>query len=263
MVAFPLNTWLASQPREIDQLPFTVFDVTEKIGPDETMLDQLALLMESWVTHPKLIAALRSLLGDAERNMLDVALPSTPNLRAGAFGEALSATICEQWHSYLIPLRKLRFTGGSPGGTDLLALKLAEGAITEVCYVESKLRTFTDYGAALDAHSQLAKAAAERYPVILNYVANFLLETGSDLSNPFLTYLKSRAEQPALDSFRIALTWDASHWSEQVAQNLIDAEEHLSPLTMDVIKIGDLKSLIENVYRCLGVDVLHDDDRSE
>ena len=66
--------------------------------------------------------------------------------------------------------------------------------------------------------------------------------------------------QPATDSYRIALTWDETNWTEEVLKNLQDKGVELTPLSVDVIKLAQLRELIKIVYDSLGVEVMNDDD---
>lgn len=259
-----LDAWLHSTQRDSGSADFVVFDVSEHAARDGTTRQLLESLVSRFIFHPKVLEGLRAQLGEKTRLALDAATPSTSNLRAGAFGEALSAEICEQWHAYVVPLRRLRFSGGSPPGTDLLALRIENDTeLTEVCYIECKLRTTGSTGAALDAHQQLVHSRQERMPAILRYVVNHLAEVDSPLFPMFMNYMESRSNQPAGDSYRIALTWEDSNWSERALKNLQDGGVSLKPLAVDVIRIAGLRHLVEEIYKSLGVQALNDDHRPD
>ena len=132
--------------------------------------------------------------------------------------------------------------------------------MSEVCFIECKLRTTNATGAGLEAYDQLVKVRRQRLPVILGNVLNYLKSTDSPLYNLFLQYMASRAVQPANESYRIALVWDVNQWSERVIENLEDRGVELTPMTVDVVKIADLRSLYGEVYDSLGVGVVPDDD---
>lgn len=264
MINSSLDRWLLSTPRTPAFTDFAVLDVSELAERDETTRKLLMTVVSRFLFHPKVLEGLRARLGNQTRLALDAATPSTPNLRAGAFGEALSAEICEQWHSYLIPLRRLRLSGGSPPGTDLLALRINEASeLTEVCYIECKLRTTDSTVTALEAHTQLLQARQERVPAILNHVVNHLAEAHSPLLPHFLNYMASRSNQPAGDSYRIALTWETATWSDRVLNNLQDGGVSLAPLVVDVIRVAGLRDLVEEIYNALGVKALTDDHRPD
>ena len=257
-----IDSWLNGLRHSPGSHAFEIFDVTECSPRNESTLALLRDWVSRFLFHPQVIEDLRMLLGESARSALDTTIPSTSSLRAGVFGEALSAEICEQWHAYLVPLRRLRLTGGSPTGTDLLALRIGDnGDLSEVCYIECKLRTTERPNAALEAYEQLLRIRQERFPAITNYLANYLAETNSHLYTAFMGYLTSRQDQTSADSFRIALTWEESCWSDKVLANLDERRLQLTPLTVDVIKIGQLRDLIKEVYDSLGVGVFRDDDQ--
>ena len=256
-----MDSWLSNQQRQTGSFDFTIFDVSEQSPRNTLTVDLLGNLLSRFFFEPKVLQDLRSALGDNAKLALDAATPATPSLKAGAFGEAISAEISERWHAYLIPLKRLRVTGGSPPGTDLLALRVAgQNQLQEVCYIESKLRTTRSLGAAMDAYEQLRKTRHERFPVVSQHVANYLASTKSPLYGAFMEYLVSRDNQPATDTYRIALTWDETNWTEEVLKNLQDKGVELTPLSVDVIRLAQLRELIKVVYDSLGVEVMNDDD---
>ena len=128
-----LDNWLINIERSPKPDDFDLFDVSEHQPRDSKITQFLKSLVEQFLMSPDVVDGLRSRLPESVLSALDAAIPGTKNLRAGVFGEALSAEIYEHWHAFVIPLRKLRFSGGSPPGTDLLALRLNDtDQITEV-----------------------------------------------------------------------------------------------------------------------------------
>ena len=256
-----LETWLRMDARNLNGYDFPTFDVTERAPRTQPPVRYLATIVGQFFFSSRVLQDLQTQLGELARSILADAMPSTQNLRKGVFGEALTAEIYERWHAYIVPLRKLRMTGGSPTGTDLLALRSEEdGRLAEVCYVECKLRTTRSDNTALDAHDQLQRARQERIPAIVRHVSNYLDDTRSRLYAPFLEYMASTANEPVLDTFRVALTWEENEWFEQVLVNLSEREGRLAPLTVDVIKLPDLRLLVDEVYGLLGVQGLNDGD---
>ena len=257
-----IDRWLRYSQRDPAPADFTIFDVSECSSRTESTIEFLRVLLEEFFFEPGVLDDLRASLGDRAKLALDAATPDIFNLRAGVFGEALSAEICERWHAYLVPLKRMRTTAGSPQGTDLLGLRIGDaGQISEVCYIECKLRTTNNAtSAALEAYDQLLKVRGQRLPVILGHVLNYLKSTNSHLYDPFLQYMTSRAVQPANEAYRIALVWEVNQWSERVVKNLEDRGVELTPMTVDVVKIADLRSLYGEVYDSLGVGVVPDDD---
>ena len=262
MQGYSIDSWLKGLDRSPNPHGFAVYDVTERSPRNDSTIRLLSDWVGRFLFHPQVIEDLRTMLGENARLALDSAIPSTSSLRAGVFGEALAAEICEQWHAYLVPLRRLRLTGGSPTGTDLLALKIGNnGDLSEVCYIECKLRTTERPNTALEVFEQLLRIRQERFPAITNYLANYLAQTNTHLYQAFMRYLVSRQDLAAADSFRIALTWEDNCWSESVLTNLDERDVQLKPLTVEVIKIGQLRGLVQEVYDSLGVEVFRDDDQ--
>ena len=262
MQGYSIDSWLKGLQRSLGSHVFAIFDITEGTPRNDSTVTLLTDWVSRFLFHPQVMEDLWAQLGESARLALNAAIPSTSSLRSGVFGEALSAEICEQWHAYLVPLRRLRLTGGSPTGTDLLALKIGNnGDLSEICYIECKLRTTARPNAAAEAYEQLLRIRKERFPAITNYLANYLFQTNSHLYQPFMRYLTSRQDQSAADSFRIALTWEESYWSEDVLKNLGEKDVQLAPLTVDVIKIGQLRGLVQEVYDSLGIEVVKDGDQ--
>lgn len=256
-----LNGWLGSVIRNPNAHHFRIIDVTENGARRQETVALVEDILNEFLFEPRVIQDLRAQMGEAAKAALDAATPPTQNLRAGVFGEALAAEIYERWHAYIVPLRRLRITGGSPTGTDLLALRADNGnQITEICYVECKLRTTRSNNAAVEAHDQLLAVSRARMPPILGHVSNQLCSTNSPLYIPFLKYMASTSDEPVQDTYRIALTWESNEWVEQVLDNLDDRQGQLEPLTLDVIKLSNLRDFVEEVYRRLGRDVLNDGD---
>ena len=113
----------------------------------------------------------------------------------------------------------------------------------------------------MEAYEQLLRVRQERFPAVTNFLANYLAQTHSHIYKAFMDYLTSRQNQPASDSYRIALTWEGNRWLENVLTNLEEKDVQLTPLTVDVIKISQLRSLVKDVYDSLGVEVISDDDQ--
>ena len=257
-----IDNWLRNEERHPGLRGFNVFDVTEHSSRTTLTVQLLQALTAKFLFEEQVLKDLRALLGARLCQALNAVIPSTPNLRSGAIGEAMSAEICERWHAYVVPLKRLRITGGSPPGTDLLALRIGEdNQLTEVCYIECKLRTVAAPGTAIDAYEQLIKARQEYFPQISLHLANYLSKTRSPVYPSFMNYLASRATEPAIESYRIALTWESGTWSERVLTNLDDKGVTMTPLSIDVIRIAKLKSLINTVYNSLGYEALNDDEQ--
>ena len=256
-----IDKWLRLKKRVPGPADFSVFEVVEHSPRSSLTIDMLKGLIEKFHFEEEVLEDLRVLLGPEICQALDAATPSTPNLRIGTFGEALSAEIYERWHAFIVPLKRLRITGGSPPGTDLLALRIGDdGSIIEVCYIECKVRTTAAPSAATDAYEQLTEVRQSRFPQVLGHLANHLKATSSPMYSAFLHYLASRESEPAVETYRISLTYEESVWTEKAIVNLQDKGVELTPLSVDVIKLSDLRCLIDSVYDALGFEPVNNDE---
>jgi hypothetical protein len=198
------------------------------------------------------------------RARVAAAQPTGATARRGEFGEVLSAAVLDEFHGYTIPVQKMRFAirgDQSLPGTDVIALRLGgAGEIVEVCFVESKLRTTGDTGAAQRAHEQLKSDYEQRAPDMLFFVAARLHERNDPLFPEFMRYMHDRESAAESDSFGLCLTWERVRWSEAVLQNLEDDEVELDPLTVHVFLIQDLAQLTNELFDAIGVETVTDDD---
>jgi hypothetical protein len=193
-------------------------------------------------------------------------VPMNINIRRGRFGEILTSAILEQFHNYIIPVRKIRFsiTGGqSLPATDAVALKTDQrGSIIEVCFVESKLRTRTlevDCSVAAKGCEQLAADYTKILPDILSFIAQRLHERMDPLFDKFASYMRSRSDTTDMDTFRLGLCWDRAEWNESILENLEDAEPKLPRLTVHVIRINNLRQLTDELFGAIGITEVFDD----
>ena len=101
-------------------------------------------------------------------------LTSNRTARRGRFGEVAGVNMLRQFDGYVIPIEKSHFmiTGGqSQPSTDAVLFRVSGGAITEVCFVESKLRTRKDGIAGIEGMRQLTDDYAKQIPDMLTFTA--------------------------------------------------------------------------------------------
>jgi hypothetical protein len=190
--------------------------------------------------------------------------PKYKNLRRGEFGESLSAAILDELYSYEIPVYKLRYTLDgdiSLKGTDLVALKLKDDEIVEVCFVESKLRTTTRTGIAVEAYDQLMNDATQEMPPMITFMSDRLREMKHHASDSFDNYMFDRSDMRNTEKYCIVLVCDKDNWSDTTLKNL---EQHIQTTTrrihVECLKIQDLKSLSDQVFSSIGVEKALDDE---
>ena len=121
-----LDQWLRWQQRNpCEFTQFAVVDIEEKAAPTEAVINWLQQILVDAKVGNEFLESARQALGPRLKALLEAALPQTLSLRRGDFGEALADAVCQHWHGYLIPVKKLRFAlGGSPRGTDNLEIRL-------------------------------------------------------------------------------------------------------------------------------------------
>jgi hypothetical protein len=190
--------------------------------------------------------------------------PRGDNARKGVLGEVLDAALLAELFGYEVPVKKHRFkvTPGQPlPSADILALRVDNNAITEVCYVESKLRTARDNMAAAAGYRQLVACSNKDFPDIAIFVAARLYDRNDGLLQPFLNYLGGRDDTRNQETYLVGLTWESSAWAEEVLENLEEEAENTDlDLRVHVLKIGQLAQLTSEVFSNIGVDSLSDAD---
>lgn len=262
-----LDQWLTWQP--LDPCPYGKFSVIHvdqladlQLPVREHLVD---LIIQAKLSSSFLIRMQKRLSWDAIRTQLIAqTVPTQARAKRGEFGEILVSAVLQRFAGYSIPVPKLWFkltSGQSLPATDALAIKVDNtGNIVEVCYVESKLRIPTDNSAAVQAAKQLTDDTAVLIPDILRFVANMLDLKGSPLADPFADYLADRADTRDKETYCIGLCWERSSWNDRVLSNLDEDDCHLNRLSVSVIRIDQLETLTDELFRAIGITEIEDDD---
>jgi hypothetical protein len=215
---------------------------------------------------PSFLANLAEELGweMVKERIVDEGIVKRGTVSRGDFGEAMFDRFLEEHHGYIIPVKKLRFkvtAGQSLPGTDILAFRLnARSEITEVCYVESKLRTIRDYTVAVKGYEQLREDFESRLPEILTFIAARLDDRSDPLLPAFRDYLRNRLDTTDMDYFRLGLCWDFALWNERALDNLEDNGVELPTLVVHVLRIEALSTLCDEILTDIGSTTIIDDD---
>ena len=269
-----LSLWL--NYNELSPTPYSQFSLvdTGEINPISPEIKSyiLKLLLDARFS-PTFLESIDSAaeeLGWQEVKKLIVSegMPTWVPTRRGDFGEIIITAILEEIQGYIIPVAKLRYkvTGNQLlTGTDSLALKMnSEREITEVCFVESKLRTAfnkeEDKMIAVQGSKQLQKDYESKLPDILSFIAQRLFETNNELFEPFMNYMRYRKDTTDIDTFRLSLCCDQDAWKEVVLVNLEENEVHVPQLIVHRIRIKELGPLTEDLFTAIGVLEVSDDD---
>ena len=253
--------WLHPERRQQSIFSFDVTDIAEN-SEARSPTDLANVLRESYIGH-EYLAKLSERYGyEAVRDRLLGSRSGTrPIVKRGDFGEAVTTEYLKSVEGYCIPILKLRYkitANQTLPGTDCLGLRIADGALVEVAFVESKFRASPDTAVAVKAAKQLKHDADESYPEILIFVARQLKESSSPLADVFETYLFDR--NVGLDTYVIMLLHENAIWNEGVLTNLEDEEVQLEPLHAYVARITALTELSDAAFSLIDVDVVDDDD---
>lgn len=266
-----INTWLSSSERAPNPYArFRLIDVEEPAGlPDESR-DYVSNLLRDSRFAPEFLADMAGILGwDMVRDtILSGASPNAIPTKRGDFGEVLITALLEESHGYKIPVRKLRYKvtrNQLLHGTDALAIRVdTEGNVTEVCFVESKLRTATrnadDRNLAVTGCDQLKNDFDHKLPDILQFVAQRLHEIKDELFGPFVVYMGTRADTTDIDTFCLGLVWERAEWEEQILQNLEEHTNVLPRLVVHAIRINNLGQVSDDLFARVGLIEVTDDE---
>ena len=254
-----MAAWLAPSPRSNAGLSFDVTDVVDT-PPPPSASDLADLLTESYWGNDYLAdLADRYELSDIRDKFLRSRAGTRLQVKRGDFGEAVTVDYLKCVEGYLVPVMKLRFkmaANQTLPGTDCIALKVSEETLTEVAFVESKLRTSQDLDVAVEGARQLERDAGDVTPELLVFVARHLRETGNPLADLFEEYVFRRDTD--LDRFLLVLLHERDAWDERVLQNLEDDELELTPLHVYVAAISNLRDTCEGAFSAMGAEVLED-----
>jgi hypothetical protein len=262
-----LHVWLKREDRN-DASPdaLVITDIQEFSELSSDVRQHLSeLLLQARFDTPFLESLAEGLGWPRVREyIITQAMPSNVTAKRGEFGEVLISGILEQFYGYIVPVRKLRFkitSGQSLPATDIIALALdTDGNITEVMYVESKLRTTHDAMAAVEGYKQLQKDYSSRLPDMLTFVASQLYERNKPLYQSFRDYMGDRLDNRDKDNFCLGLCFDRDEWQEQALVNLGDYGADNPMPRVFVRHVSNLRALTDHVFAGVGISEVIDDD---
>lgn len=249
--------WVERTPCTYEQ--FSVIDIEEEAACSSEVKARLKELIVSSRQDPGFLSTMADYLDwqDVEELIVAATTPTLERVKRGDFGEALAATMLEEFHGYTIPVPKLRFKlagNQTLPSTDTLALRFDDaGLVSEACFVESKLRTVRDIRAAVDGYEQLVSDYENKLPGILMFVAHRLWEQRHPLFDSFAKYMADRVHGTERDTFRLGLCYDTCKWDEAALLNLEDRGVELPALRAHVTRIRDLRVLTDGLFSELGM----------
>lgn len=252
--------WLSPSKRTENGFSFEVTDITETPAVPQTA--ELAALLADSYWGSEYLENLAARYGFDEVRQRFLRARSGPILavRRGDFGEAVTVAYLQEVEGYTIPVLKLRFKIGANQtlpGTDCVSLKLSGGSLSEVAFVESKLRTSLDLSVAVVGCGQLKKDAESDVPEILTFIARRLRDTGHSLTDLVERYLFERDID--LDKYLLVIVHETANWDERILENLEDEDMGLEPLHVFVARVSDLKNLSDGAFTAMGAEVLEDE----
>ena len=259
-----LDQWLRCVERPPESFShFKVEDVTEILPPSEAVKTHVSqLIRESAIDLAFLEDITRRLGWERAESMVRQRLPENLSARRGRFGEVLGVFMLRQLKGYIIPIEKAHFaiTGGqSQPSTDAVLLKIEGNSVTEVCFVESKLRTGRDNFASVEGARQLKADYQKEMPDMLQFTAARLHDRRDPLYDLFMDYMASRQDVRDRDSFCLLLFYDSTMWSEQSLANLADDEPSVSPLQVLATRLAGLADLSQEIFGLVGMTVVDDE----
>jgi len=267
MVSIELASWLGWEYRSPNSYTkFVIVEVRENGRISSRVKSSLAGLLSSARVDPRLIRIAVDRFGwQRVKTLLTNIQPMSATGKRGEFGEVLVAAILVAFLGYIVPVQKLRFAimgEQSLPSTDIIAVKKGSKGLTEVSFVESKLRTTGDTGAAVQAYEQLKQDYSEKVPDMVMFVVSRLYERGDPLFNDFLDYMFDRNDTAGKESFNIGLVWEQDNWTETVLQNLEDDIEDSNQLRIivEIVRINDLRGLVDEAFQLIGVTKVLDDE---
>ncbi len=185
-----LSKWLGWKKRKSSPYSeFETIDVHEVCEPSSEIKEDISQLFLAMRFDPEYLGRLTKELNWQNVNqIIQQGVPLQEKIKRGEFGEMLACAMLEQFHGYIIPVPKLRFkqiANETLHGTDTLALMVDDnGVISEVCYVESKLRNDSrNRMVAVEGCEQLKNDYENKQPPILRFVSQRLFEQRGQSSN--------------------------------------------------------------------------------
>lgn len=262
-----LSSWLEIAERSsAPDAAFAVLDAQQSVATDNRVLGHISHLLINERHNPALLSTMAQRLGwnRVTTQYLQALSPRQSTARRGEFAEAITNVLLEEHLALVIPVRKLRFkitSDQSLPSTDTLALRCdSEYRRLEITFVETKLRTTLRAETVTAAHDQLSRDVSEEFPTILGFVLTVLHDRNDPLYEPFLDYLRDRADRRNSEHHIVSIVCDANAWHERVLEHLAKAGDVLANLKVAIIRLGDLANLTNAAFHTIGVTQIEDDE---
>jgi hypothetical protein len=170
----------------------------------------------------------------------------------GEFGEILCTDILEKFFDYIIPFYKLRVANINPDlsehGIDVYGIKMKDDEISEISFIESKVRTNYEENILIEALDQLDNYFQDSLVDWHEFCLKQFFSTKSNYFEPFMRYLNNRLDLQHIYSFKLFLNIDKESWDDWIITNLSDSEKTLPKLEVLIIQVQKLAEFIHYIY---------------
>ncbi|MCD2191464.1 Hachiman antiphage defense system protein HamA [Actinomycetospora soli] len=257
-----LNAWLEETRAPTERVVHT--EITEQPRPDD-IHDLLAKMLMEGRANLELSRRLLRRLGWASAGAR-MGPSKTIQKRHGDFGEVLTIGLLRELRSTSVPIVKLRYYPDAEQtlhGTDVVGFVTSEQPdgsiiIERLVFVETKVRVSNDRGVLCNAHKQLSDDAAAGFVDTLEFLHQRLETEHPHLLGPYESYLSDRSDR-ALGDYQICLIINTDDWRQATMDDLLDEAEIVSPLTVDVVYVNDLRILIDGSWQSVRPELLGDE----
>jgi len=253
-----LSDWLVCE--ELNPCPYqplSVVMVEEETEYNDTIKSELcSLLIYHLFDIDSMTASASSDVDEIPNDVIRKRLPTVDNMKKGYFGESLTSFLVSEYSGYYIPVKKLHYRispNQSLPGTDVIGFKVREGAISGICFAESKLRTRYETQIGSSAYKQLITDYDTKQSGFLYFILKILHDKSDPFFNLLMHYMEPLYSTLGNDEFIVSLIIDNSVWSDTILSNIQSDVNDTYPKTIVFAgKINDLENLIDGVYEDIG-----------
>ena len=251
-----LKEWFTAICPEII-FPFKTIEYVETNSLNNSAVEFLSTLIRENTVDEEFLKYMQKKLkwdwGKIYATFVIESQPNHDNLKKGKFGEIFHGQILEEFYNYVIPIKKLQYQftkDQSLTGTDMIAIKIKEEKITEICYVETKLRTSNDYSAISEAYKEIIQSKSSSMNSLLKFILKELYKTNKMLHSQLTEFISEMMHD---DKFRIGAIFEKKIWRQKYIEKLNDCMQKSDfDLTVDIVKINNLEELVNNSYKAIG-----------
>jgi predicted restriction endonuclease len=264
-----LSTWLkVDNSQEINISKFSINLLKESCNINDDIKNHVKKLIRYSVVDEELFEIVKNMAGwqGAVETLVDPSLPENPKFKRGFFGEVVTSNTLIEIFDYIIPIQKLEYAMNKQSlpGTDVIALKVENNEITEICYLESKLRTSESGINTLvtTAYEQLNKDLSLKIPSMSTFLLKRLHKEKHHLFSNFFQYLINRTSSFEKEIFRIGIVCDINIWNVIALQKLNEyLEDSLTQrIVVDVILVKNLATLIDELFQSCNMEIINEDE---